>query len=318
MERGRLFAASARSGMAQSGRRWQISRRPWIDGELSHSSTKGGQQRVEHTKANLARGNSINRPYQSTVDDGETARRSEVAWGRVGCRQARAKWPLALASMERGLALRDLGSVEDGSKQAVDGEAAHDNHGGQRTEKWPVRLGGMQIQDNVKIHGSSPLCTICGKNSDFTKEDFQKFDYENFTQSPMSGKSAPNVNLLPESARITCRYYKKQVDSGKPHLLLDVRPAHHFQITSISQSLNIPLLVLEEKLPTLQTLLLKDSREASVSNKLSPIYVVCRRGNDSQRAVQLLGEKGFLSAKDIIGGLQLWAQDVDPDFPVYQ
>ncbi|XP_062228202.1 adenylyltransferase and sulfurtransferase MOCS3-1 [Phragmites australis] len=169
----------------------------------------------------------------------------------------------------------------------------------------------------VKIRGSSPACTICGENSVFTQYDFQKFDYENFTQSPMSDKSAPSVNLLPESARITCRDYKKLVDSGKPHLLLDVRPAHHFQITSISRSLNIPLSVLEEKLPMLQTVLLKDLREASVSDELSPLYVVCRRGNDSQRAVQLLHEKGFLSAKNIIGGLQSWAQDVDPDFPVY-
>uniref|UniRef100_A0A0A9D3V9 MOCS3-2 n=1 Tax=Arundo donax TaxID=35708 RepID=A0A0A9D3V9_ARUDO len=133
----------------------------------------------------------------------------------------------------------------------------------------------------------------------------------------MSDKSAPSVNLLPVSARITCRDYKKLVDSGEPHLLLDVRPAHHFQITSISRSLNIPLSVLEEKLPMLETVLLKDSREASMSDKLSPLYVVCRRGNDSQRAVQLLREKGFLSAKDIIGGLQVWAQDVDPNFPVY-
>ncbi|KAL6606715.1 hypothetical protein ACP70R_042368 [Stipagrostis hirtigluma subsp. patula] len=169
----------------------------------------------------------------------------------------------------------------------------------------------------VKLRGSSPVCTVCSENSDFTKVDFEKFDYENFTQSPMSDKSAPSVNLLPESARITCRDYKKLVDSGEPHLLLDVRPAHHFQITSISRSLNIPLSALEEKLPMLQTVLLKDSREASASDKMSPLYVVCRRGNDSQRAVQLLRERGFLSAKDIIGGLQSWARDVDPDFPVY-
>jgi len=47
------------------------------------------------------------------------------------------------------------------------------------------------------------------------------------------------------------------------------------------------------------------------------LVVLCRRGNDSQRAVQLLHDNGFASAKDIIGGLQAWGQDVDPDFPVY-
>jgi len=168
----------------------------------------------------------------------------------------------------------------------------------------------------VKLRGSLPDCTICGENSVFTEQDFQKFDYEHFTQSPMSDKTAPSVNLLPENARITSRDYKRLVNNGEPHLLLDVRPTHHFQIASISRSLNIPLSMLEEKLPTLKTSL-KETGAASASGKEPALVVLCRRGNDSQRAVQLLRENGFASAKDIVGGLQAWGQDVDPDFPVY-
>ena len=129
-------------------------------------------------------------------------------------------------------------------------------------------------------------------------------------------QTAPSVNLLPENARITSRDYKRLVDNGEPHLLLDVRPTHHFQIASISPSLNIPLPMLEEKLPTLKTSL-KETGAASASGKEPALVVLCRRGNDSQRAVQLLHDNGFASAKDIIGGLQAWGQDVDPDFPVY-
>jgi adenylyltransferase/sulfurtransferase len=131
-----------------------------------------------------------------------------------------------------------------------------------------------------------------------------------------SMQSAPSLDILPGSARVTCKEYKRLADNGERHLLLDVRPAHHFQIASVSQSLNIPLSELEEKLQMLETSL-KDTTDASSSDKPPSLYVVCRRGNDSQIAVQLLREKGFLSAKDIIGGLQSWAQDVDPDFPVY-
>ncbi|KAF8698094.1 hypothetical protein HU200_035607 [Digitaria exilis] len=166
----------------------------------------------------------------------------------------------------------------------------------------------------VKLRGSLPDCTICGKKSAFTEQDFQTFDYENFTQSPMSDKTAPSVDLLPENARITSRDYKSMVDNAEPHLLLDVRPTHHFQITSISPSLNIPLSMLEEKLPVLETSL---KERAAASGKEPSLVVLCRRGNDSQRAVKLLREKGFASAKDIIGGLQAWGRDVDPDFPVY-
>jgi adenylyltransferase/sulfurtransferase len=60
---------------------------------------------------------------------------------------------------------------------------------------------------------------------------------------------------------------------------------------------------------------LKETMDSS--DEQPSLYVVCRRGNDSQSAVQLLHEKGFGSAKDIVGGLQSWAHDVDPDFPAY-
>ena len=45
-------------------------------------------------------------------------------------------------------------------------------------------------------------------------------------------------------------------------------------------------------------------------------YVVCRRGNSSQRAVVALREAGFL-AVDLVGGLEAWAREVDPSFPIY-
>ena len=64
-----------------------------------------------------------------------------------------------------------------------------------------------------------------------------------------------------------------------------------------------------------------------------PVYVVCRRGNDSQIAVQLLKdyfEKQSLSGgpggpgdalsivvKDVVGGLSLWTDEVDSQFPKY-
>lgn len=47
------------------------------------------------------------------------------------------------------------------------------------------------------------------------------------------------------------------------------------------------------------------------------VYVVCRRGNDSQRAVALFNERGFTRVKNIKGGLLEWAHTVDPNFPVY-
>uniref|UniRef100_A0A0E0K6H6 Molybdenum cofactor synthesis 3 n=1 Tax=Oryza punctata TaxID=4537 RepID=A0A0E0K6H6_ORYPU len=172
----------------------------------------------------------------------------------------------------------------------------------------------------VNIRRSSPTCKVCGENPVFTEEDFVNFDYESFTQFPMSKNSmTPSLNLLPENARVSCRDYKRVLDSGRPHLLVDVRPSHHFQIASIAHSINVPLSLLEEKLP-----LLRDSaREVAVAaavettSRHCPVYVICRRGNDSQAAVQILRENGFLYASDVAGGFESWAKEVDPSFLLY-
>jgi adenylyltransferase/sulfurtransferase len=48
-----------------------------------------------------------------------------------------------------------------------------------------------------------------------------------------------------------------------------------------------------------------------------PLYVVCRRGNDSQRAVAALRAAGVVHAVDVVGGMEAWAAEVDPGFPTY-
>lgn len=52
------------------------------------------------------------------------------------------------------------------------------------------------------------------------------------------------------------------------------------------------------------------------------VYVVCKLGNDSQMAVQLLEQMSGtelerITVKDITGGLMAWANKIDPSFPKY-
>ena len=52
------------------------------------------------------------------------------------------------------------------------------------------------------------------------------------------------------------------------------------------------------------------------------VYVICKQGNDSQKAVQLLekmstSEVDDITVKDICGGLMAWSQKIDPEFPQY-
>ncbi len=94
----------------------------------------------------------------------------------------------------------------------------------------------------------------------------------------------------------------------KVHVLLDVRPSHHFSICSIPNSVNVPI---------------QQIRRSSVKdlNKIldtsMSIYTICRRGNDSQLAARILLDQGYKKVCHIEGGLEQWAADIDHDFPIY-
>jgi len=128
-------------------------------------------------------------------------------------------------------------------------------------------------------------------------------------------QAPPKLNLIPEELRISCKEYKEKVANGEAHILIDVRPAHHFDIISLPNSLSIPLSSLESRLPEISAALNEEETRKGISG--AHLYTVCRRGNDSQRAVQLLHKMGFTSAKDIVGGLTSWQKEVDPNFPAY-
>ncbi|KAL1814840.1 hypothetical protein DCAR_0519031 [Daucus carota subsp. sativus] len=169
----------------------------------------------------------------------------------------------------------------------------------------------------VKIRGRSPQCEACGDTSPLTRQQFQKFDYESFTQSPLS-TTPLKLKLLPGDARISSTEFNKKIKDAEPYVLVDVRPSHHYKIVSLPRSLNIPLSSLEDRLPEISSALKKEQECRGLeSGRGTALYVVCRRGNDSQRAVEYLHKMGFSTAKDIIGGLESWTFDIDPNFPTY-
>lgn len=126
------------------------------------------------------------------------------------------------------------------------------------------------------------------------------------------------LKLLSAESRISSKELNETVLKGEAHVLVDVRPAHHFSIVSLPNSLNIPLSNMESRLPEISSAMKEEAERKGIDLETGVrLYVVCRRGNDSQRAVQLLHNKGFHCAMDISGGLEAWAKDVDPNFPSY-
>ncbi|KAG2219854.1 hypothetical protein INT45_000741 [Circinella minor] len=157
---------------------------------------------------------------------------------------------------------------------------------------------------SIKLRGKKENCLVCGENPTIT----ELIDYVEFCGSGATDKEASLFVLKPEE-RINVQQYKKVVENKESHLLLDVRSPVQFKICSLPNSISIPLDKLESQLPGL--------REQIEKQKAENVYVVCRLGNDSQLAVQMLQKYGIMNVQDITGGLYKWATDIDTSFPIY-
>jgi rhodanese-related sulfurtransferase/TusA-related sulfurtransferase len=90
-----------------------------------------------------------------------------------------------------------------------------------------------------------------------------------------------------------------KVAAGEKLHIIDVREPVEYAFGRIPGALSIPLGDLEDKL-----------------NQLDPgddYYVVCRTGNRSDIACQMLSEKGFKNIRNITPGMSQWAHDVEKD-----
>ncbi|XP_070698885.1 adenylyltransferase and sulfurtransferase MOCS3 [Pempheris klunzingeri] len=173
---------------------------------------------------------------------------------------------------------------------------------------------------SIKLRPKQASCAVCGENPGVT----QLVDYEAFCGSAATDKCR-KLNLLSSDQRITVQDYKSIVDNAEPHLLLDVRPLVEVDICHLPFSLNIPLSSLEERKSEHIRLLqerISQLRQQMAGDCRPPVYVVCKLGNDSQKAVQVLEkmsgpEVDSMTVKDICGGLMAWAKRIDPTFPQY-
>ncbi|GLD56216.1 adenylyltransferase and sulfurtransferase MOCS3 [Lates japonicus] len=173
---------------------------------------------------------------------------------------------------------------------------------------------------SIKLRPKQAGCAVCGENPSVTK----LVDYESFCGSAATDKCR-KLNLLPRDQRITVQDYQSIMDNAVPHLLLDVRPLVEVEICHLPFSLNIPLSSLEER--KTEHIQLFQERISQLKQQMAgdcqpPVYVICKLGNDSQKAVQVLekmsgSEVDSIMVKDICGGLMAWAQKIDPAFPQY-
>jgi len=163
---------------------------------------------------------------------------------------------------------------------------------------------------NIKLREKKKDCAVCGTNPSIKILQ----DYEQFCGTKASDKER-NLALLNRDQRITAKDFADTA-SKHPHILIDVRSKVEYEICSLNESINIPISdILAEKNMNNIITTVKQNHD---------VYFVCKRGNDSQKAVlkaiEYTKKNGHTCAnkfKDLIGGLTAWSINIDNNFPLY-
>jgi adenylyltransferase/sulfurtransferase len=141
----------------------------------------------------------------------------------------------------------------------------------------------------------NPNCRVCGPNADIK----ELIDYEAFCGVPSHDHEEGSAGATWD---ITAPELAERVRQN--HLkLLDVREPHELEISALPNAKNIPLGQLAARLSEL------DSAEEMV--------IFCKSGARSARGLELLVSAGFKKVKNLKGGINAWAREVDPEVPIY-
>jgi len=150
-------------------------------------------------------------------------------------------------------------------------------------------------QQTVNLR-KNPNCSVCGPHPTITR----LIDYEAFCGVPArvihDGLAGSGRDLDPA-------VLAQRLRSGEPLQLIDVRDPIELQISTISGSLNIPIERLGQRLKELDP---------------AKTYVLyCRTGVRSARGVNQLTAAGFTRVYNLMGGINAWAQQIDPSLRQY-
>lgn len=142
----------------------------------------------------------------------------------------------------------------------------------------------------------NPNCKICGPHPEVTG----LIDYDAFCGVPGRGHEEGSAGM---DWDITAVELAEKIRRGDPLRLIDVREPHELAISSLSGAELFPLGQLASRLPEL------DSAQEMV--------VICKSGMRSARALELLVSAGFRKVRNLKGGINAWAREVDTRLPVY-
>jgi adenylyltransferase/sulfurtransferase len=135
-----------------------------------------------------------------------------------------------------------------------------------------------------------PDCPLCGAN----RSIHELVDYEAFC-----GVAAPP----PAGSEVTPTELQRELEAGRPIVVVDVREPHEWQIVHLDGARLIPLGELPARLREL--------------DGHTDIVTHCHHGARSLRALEILRGAGFSKVRSLAGGIDRWAAEVDGSLARY-
>ena len=138
-----------------------------------------------------------------------------------------------------------------------------------------------------------PKCPICGDNPTIT----ELIDYEEFCGI---GLEPDDPHQHPDEVTVQ---QMKEALAGNDIAVIDVREHDEAEIAKIDGVPMIPLSELPQRFTEL------DPNQT--------IYLHCKMGTRSLKAVDFLKQQGFKYCRSVAGGINAWAEEIDPSVPRY-
>ena len=148
----------------------------------------------------------------------------------------------------------------------------------------------------------NPNCPVCSEHPTLT----ELIDYEQFCGMPAHDRSLyQGESNGHDVGQITPSELKQRLDSGDDLFILDVREPIEWDISNLSRlgAVLIPQGQVLERMGELDT--------------AAEIIVHCRSGVRSANVIRELKRHGFKKLLNLDGGINRWAEEVDPSLPKY-
>ncbi|MCO5184461.1 MAG: molybdopterin-synthase adenylyltransferase MoeB [Anaerolineae bacterium] len=157
----------------------------------------------------------------------------------------------------------------------------------------------------------NPNCVVCGPNPTVTA----LIDYEQFCGVPAHDHSTYSAEpepvpggtlaLATEVRQLSPADLKARLDNGDNLVILDVREPHEWDISNLSEygALLIPKGDVLNRVAEL--------------DRSAEIVVQCRSGGRSAAVIRQLQPLGFDNLWNLDGGINRWAEEIDPSKPLY-